>query len=123
STSRTRSGIKMIRGSRSPRPRSLKPALSRAKPSGGFSRALRLSVATQPTAFRRWLFSEDRVEVLHGLIRDHSLAALVTLGSGGLVANHIPLIVDPEPAPFGTLRGHMARGNGQWKESRADTMA
>jgi len=60
---------------------------------------------------------------LHGLIREHSLAALVTLGSGGLLANHIPLIVDPEPAPFGTLRGHMARGNGQWKESRADMMA
>lgn len=68
-------------------------------------------------------FREDRVEILHDLIRQHSLAALVTLSPGGLVANHIPLIVDPHPAPFGTLRGHMAKANGQWKESLHDVQA
>jgi transcriptional regulator len=59
-------------------------------------------------------FEETRVEVLHELIRAHPLAALVTLTSDGIDANHIPLEIDPEPAPFGTLRGHVARANPLW---------
>ena len=61
-------------------------------------------------------FEETRVEVLHGLIHAHPLGALVTLTAGGLDANHIPFEVDPEPAPFGTLRGHVARANPVWRE-------
>jgi transcriptional regulator len=65
-------------------------------------------------------FEETRPEVLHQLIRDHALAALVTLGSDGLNANHIPFELDPAPAPLGTLRGHVARGNPVWRDfSRA----
>ena len=62
-------------------------------------------------------FAETRVEVLHGLIRAHPFGALVTLTPGGLDANHIPFEIDPEPAPFGTLRGHVARGNPVWREA------
>jgi len=62
-------------------------------------------------------FEETRVEVLHTLIREHPLGALVTLGAEGLNANHIPFEIDPEPAPFGTLRGHVARANPVWRES------
>ncbi|MSV35318.1 MAG: FMN-binding negative transcriptional regulator [Bryobacterales bacterium] len=58
-------------------------------------------------------FREERIEVLHQLIREQSLAALVTLGKDGLIANHIPLILDREPAPLGTLRGHVSRTNSQ----------
>ena len=65
-------------------------------------------------------FEETRVEVIHRLIREHPLAVLVTLGSGGLNANHIPLEIDPEPAPFGTLRGHVARANPVWRDSSRD---
>jgi transcriptional regulator len=68
-------------------------------------------------------FQEDRVDVLHALIREHPLAALVTLGSDGLFASHIPLEIDSEPAPFGTLRGHVARGNPQWRDFRPETEA
>jgi len=70
-------------------------------------------------------FEETRVEVLHALVRAHPLAALVTLGAGGLEANHIPFEIDPDPAPFGTLRGHVARANPVWRElSRgADALA
>lgn len=68
-------------------------------------------------------FEETRPEVLHQLIRDHSLAALVTLGSQGLDANHIPLEVDPGPAPLGTLRGHVARGNPVWRDFSPDVEA
>jgi transcriptional regulator len=60
-------------------------------------------------------FEETRTNVLHALIRAHPLAALVTQTPDGLVANHIPFEIDSDPAPFGTLRGHMARANPQWR--------
>ena len=65
-------------------------------------------------------FEETRPGVLHQLIREYSLAALVTLGPAGLNANHIPLELDPEPAPLGTLRGHVARGNPVWRDFSTD---
>jgi transcriptional regulator len=61
-------------------------------------------------------FAEDRVEVLHGLIREHPLGTLVTLGPDGLAANHIPFEVDPLPAPFGAVRCHVARANPVWRD-------
>src|SRR5262245_58996643 len=60
-------------------------------------------------------FEETRVEVLHALMRAHPLAALVTPTADGLDANHIPLEIQPDPAPFGTLRGHIARANSLWR--------
>ncbi len=68
-------------------------------------------------------FEETRVETLHELIRAHPLGALVTLAPAGLDANHIPFEVDPDPAPFGTLRGHVARANPVWRERVADVEA
>jgi len=65
-----------------------------------------------PTHFR-----EERVEVLHQLIQQHRLATLVTLGADGLIANHMPLVLEPAPAPLGTLRGHLSRANSQWRDS------
>lgn len=61
-------------------------------------------------------FEETRVEVLHQLIRSHPLGALVTFGADGLNANHVPFEIDPNPAPFGTLRAHVARANPVWRE-------
>jgi transcriptional regulator len=68
-------------------------------------------------------FEESRVQVLHDLIRAHPLGALVVLMSGRLVANHIPFEVEPDPAPFGTLRGHIARANPLWQEASRDAEA
>ncbi|HKB82286.1 MAG TPA: FMN-binding negative transcriptional regulator [Burkholderiales bacterium] len=61
-------------------------------------------------------FEETRTEILHQLILRHPLGALVTFGADGLNANHIPFEIDPDPAPFGTLRGHVARANPVWRE-------
>lgn len=64
-------------------------------------------------------FAEARVPVLQELIRRHPLATLVTVGPDGIEADHIPLEIDPEPAPFGTLRGHVSRSNPLWRETSA----
>ena len=56
-------------------------------------------------------FNEDRIEVLHDAIRMGGLATLVTMTADGLIASHLPLLLDPDPAPYGTLVGHLARAN------------
>src|SRR5437870_9970841 len=68
-------------------------------------------------------FEETRVQVLHALIGAHPLGALVAMTGAGLDANHIPFEIDPEPAPFGTLRGHVARANSIWRDSSPDVSA
>lgn len=67
-----------------------------------------------PPAFR-----EDRIEVLHTAIRELAFASLVTHGPDGLDASHIPLHLLPQPGPLGTLIGHVARANPQWREARS----
>ncbi|HXA47158.1 MAG TPA: FMN-binding negative transcriptional regulator [Burkholderiaceae bacterium] len=68
-------------------------------------------------------FEEKRTEVLHQLIRDNGLGTFVTLTANGLEANHIPFEIDPEPAPYGTLRAHVARNNPVWREFSKDVDA
>jgi transcriptional regulator len=64
-------------------------------------------------------FREARIDVMHALIRAHPLATLVTCAGGTLEANHLPLLIDPSPAPHGTLRGHVARANPLWRQPHA----
>jgi transcriptional regulator len=59
-------------------------------------------------------FAEPRVEVLHEAIRAAGLATLVTMGTDGLDASHLPFLLEPEPGPLGRLVGHVARANPQW---------
>ena len=59
------------------------------------------------------LFKEDRLDVMHDAIRRSGLATLVTLTADGLIASHVPMLLDPDPAPYGTLLGHVARPNPQ----------
>lgn len=54
-------------------------------------------------------FREDRLEVLHALIRAHPLATVVTAGAGGLMANMVPIVL----APDGSLHGHLSKANRQ----------
>jgi transcriptional regulator len=68
-------------------------------------------------------FREERLDVIQALVRRHSLATLVTMSSGTLTANHIPMLLDPLPAPYGTLRGHVARANPVWRQTDSDVAA
>jgi transcriptional regulator len=59
---------------------------------------------------------EERLDVQHALIRAHPLGALITFGADGLSANLIPFILDTAATPNGTLKGHLARANRQWRD-------
>jgi len=68
-------------------------------------------------------FREDRVEVLHETIRRIALGTLVTCGENGFEATPAPMLVDVAPAPFGTLRGHIARANPHWRSAKPEMSA
>ena len=61
-------------------------------------------------------FKEEDPQALHRLMGQHPLATLVTLGSHGLQATHLPLLHDCNGGGFGVLRGHMAKANPQWSD-------
>jgi transcriptional regulator len=65
-----------------------------------------------PAAFR-----ETRLDVLHRLVDEHPLGALVMQDEDGLDADHVPFEISaPAPgAPFGVLRAHVARANPLWQ--------
>lgn len=65
-----------------------------------------------PPAFR----IEDLAEI-QAAMRSARLAQVVTLGAGGLAATPLPLMLDPDEGAFGTLYGHLARANPQWREA------
>ena len=69
------------------------------------------------------LFKEDRIAVLHDAIRASGLATLVTMTPDGLIASHVPLWLDPDPAPYGTLIGHLARPNPQARGAIGEALA
>lgn len=61
-------------------------------------------------------FREDRPEVLHAIIEENSFATLVSTTPDGLVATHIPFLLDRSAGPLGTLRAHVARANRHWTQ-------
>lgn len=71
-----------------------------------------------PTQFR-----ETDIPTIRAAIRAAGLATLVTTGPDGILATPLPLLLDPEPAPYGTLLGHVARANPQWHRSGGDVPA
>jgi transcriptional regulator len=63
-------------------------------------------------------FREEDLATQHALIRAHPLGLLVTSGTAGLLANPVPFHLDAAASEKGTLRLHLARANGQWKDIR-----
>jgi transcriptional regulator len=68
----------------------------------------------RPPAFR-----EDRIEVMHALVRAHPLGVLVTAGEHGLTANHLPFLIEETASGLGVLRAHLPRTNDQLDALRA----
>ena len=68
-------------------------------------------------------FAEDRLDVLHGVIRARPLVTLVTSRGGTLDADHVPVLLDATAGASGTLQGHVARANDLWKAVRPGSEA
>lgn len=49
------------------------------------------------------------------LMREYPFATLITSAGGEPHVSHLPLLYDADPAPHGTLIGHMARANPHWE--------
>ncbi len=60
-------------------------------------------------------FAENDPAALREFVRAHPLGALVVAAEDGLDSVHAPFLFDPDPAPFGTLRCHVARANPIWR--------
>jgi transcriptional regulator len=60
-------------------------------------------------------FKDDDIESIRATIRDARLANLVTSTADGLVATPLPLLLDEGEGPHGTIYGHVAKANPQWR--------
>ncbi|EJM68224.1 transcriptional regulator [Pseudomonas sp. GM50] len=61
-------------------------------------------------------FAIDDLNELHQQILGTRLGVLVTHGEQGLQASHLPLLLNVDHGTHGTLYGHFAKANPQWKE-------
>ena len=66
-------------------------------------------------------FAETRPEELARIVCAHPLGMLVTHGSDGLDADHIPFEFDAQEGTHGMLRAHVARANPLWQRHLSGT--
>lgn len=65
-------------------------------------------------------FAESDQDVLRDEVRRIRAGQLITVGSEGLEASFIPLLISDDAS---TVTGHLAKGNGQWKRADPSTPA
>ena len=63
-----------------------------------------------PSAFR-----EDDPRALHALVQANGFGLLVTMEEGAPQASHLPMLLDPTRGAQGSLFGHLAAANPQWR--------
>jgi transcriptional regulator len=64
-------------------------------------------------------FKQEDLAAIHELMARVGFASLVTATADGMMATQVPVLCDVSEGTYGTLRGHIARANPQWKT--ADT--
>lgn len=64
-------------------------------------------------------FEATNVEDLHRLMRDFPFAILMTHGTAGLDANHLPFELDAAAGRHGVLHAHVARNNPVWQDVKS----
>src|SRR5688572_18975111 len=70
------------------------------------------------------LFKVEDIAEAHALMRGRPFATLVTNGSEGLTATHLPTVLKTDDAgPLGRIECHVARPNPQWKTFASDAEA
>jgi transcriptional regulator len=68
-------------------------------------------------------FEVTDLPMLQAAMKQSELATLVTTTTHGLVATHLPLMLDETRGEYGTLIGHVSRANVQWRESDPEAEA
>jgi len=66
-------------------------------------------------------FTELDLSKLHDFIQQNSFGLLVSQVDGLPFATHLPFLLERTTGPHGTLVGHMARSNPQWRETGGQT--
>lgn len=67
-------------------------------------------------------FEEKNLSTLHEFIEQHSFGLLISQVEGQPFATHLPILLDRNTGANGTLIGHMARANRQWKSFADQTV-
>jgi transcriptional regulator len=67
-------------------------------------------------------FEQRDLNLVHEAIERHSFATLVSEHDGQPLASHLPLLLDRHAGPRGTLIGHLARANPQWRQADGQTL-
>jgi transcriptional regulator len=60
-------------------------------------------------------FRVDDVARMHALMQGRPFASLISNGSAGLYASHLPTVLKNE-GPYGVIECHLARANPHWKD-------
>jgi len=68
-------------------------------------------------------FAVTDLALLHAAMKQGELATLITTTTRGLVATHLPLMLEETAGEFGTLTGHVSRANLQWRETDPEAEA
>ena len=78
--------------------------------------------------YRPSLFQEDRIDVMHDLMRSFPFASIVTISRSGIEANHLPLVLKDngelkgDGTDPGALHGHVARENPLWQTAAEEVL-
>jgi len=67
-------------------------------------------------------FSEADLTKLFDFIEQYNFGLLVSQLDNEPFATHLPLLLDRQAGPFGTLIGHMARANPQWQAANRNVL-
>jgi len=68
-------------------------------------------------------FALDDIAQLHEAIRQSPFATIVSQSADGLIASHVPMLVESGPGANGTLLFHFARANPHWRVLTPQTEA
>jgi transcriptional regulator len=68
-------------------------------------------------------FAMTERTALRAVIDEHPFATLALVTGCGVMADHLPLLFEPEGEEHGVLRGHIARANPLWRGGETDALA
>jgi transcriptional regulator len=67
-------------------------------------------------------FAEMDRDTLHAFIERHPFALLISQHDAEPFASHLPFLLQRDAGPLGTLVGHMAATNPQWRNAEGQTI-